>query len=530
MSAPLEPGAEGEGASAEKDRFGLRTVLFALAGTAVLTGPWLAGLDVAPWRGVDGALVALLLLGAVCFGWPSVERRSGADALTDLSVGTASVLPFVVLGASVAGEAAGTAGSLLVAGGLWVAFVWTGRLGGWPGAAAAVVLAGLMGWGGDGQPRATAPGPLVRMVPVDLALTGPLDAARLRVGDAPPLEIRADLGVGASRQIRTWLPVPAERPFGAVSPIAEGLSPPGVGRDVVPGAKESDGRVRAKMASPWSPDPELAARQRPPVPRPVRRPPPAAGLLGAWAAVLLALAVRRGWGRRRPWAGAAAGAALGGGAGLLLSLLFHPASDLAIRPPGQPGPGVRVLEGVAGASTWLQVDRRRGALRLEGLGSGPAAIELHGRPPRRCTLDLRGAGGRFGLLLGEGAVADLLRPLDPGLRPLQPAINGWGDLEPAWLRGGAGEWREAAPWRLGEGRASPARGAAGGHPGPTAPPPAWGLGGVDGPGWVVLGRLVGEVFSGLEGPQAVSAAGSAGVEVGEEVWIRVTGGGSGEGR
>jgi hypothetical protein len=530
VSAPLEPGTGGDGASAAREGFGLRAVLFGLAGTAVLTGPWLVGLDVAPWRGVDGALVALLLVGAVCFGWPSVGRRGGAEALTDLSVGAASLIPFGVLGASAAGEAAGTSGALLVAGGLWMAFVWTGRLGGWPGAAAAVVLVGWMSQGGDDEEPAPAPGPPVQMLPVDLALTGPLDAARLRVGDAPPLEIRADLGVGASRQVRTWLPVPAERPPGVVSPLAEALSPPGLGRDVAPGAQGSDGRVRATMASPWSPDPELAARQRPPVPTPVRRPPAAAGLLGAWAALLLAIAVRRAWGRRRPWAGVAGGAALGAGAGLLFFQLFHPASGLTIRPPGQLGPGVRVLEGVAGASKWLQVDRRRGALRLEGLGSGPAAIELHGRPPRRCTLDLSGAGGRFELLLGAGAVADLLRPLDPGLRPLQPAINGWGDMDPAWLRGGAGGWRNAAPWRLGEGQAPPARGAAGGHPGPMAAPPAWGLGGVDGPGWVVLGCLAGEGFSGLQGPQAVPAAGSAGAGVGEEVWIRVTGGASGEGR
>lgn len=500
--------AESEVGSAAEGGFALRTVLFGLAATAALFGPWLAGLDVGSWRGIDGALLVLLVSGVVCFGWPSVERRGGARALLDLSVGAGSLIPFGVLGASVAGEPIGSAEAVLVAGGLALALIWTGRLGGWPGAGAAVVLVGLLGWGSGGERRDPAPGPAVEMLPVDLALRGPLGSAKVRVGDAPPLEILSNLDLGASRLLRAWIPVPAERPPGPVIPTVEALSP---------GPPAPDGRVTAVMAPGWSPDPGLAARQRPPAPPVVRRAPALAGLLGAWTAMLLLLAVRRSFQPRRPWTGAALGAAVGLGAAMALTPLSHLASAEGL------SPGVRSLEGVAGASPWLQVDRRRVTLRLDDLGPGPAAIELHGRPPRRCTLDLTGPAGRLELALGDGAVADLLRPLDPGLRPLQPAINGWGDLDPGWVRGETGGWRVTGPWRLGEGRSGPETRGPADASAATASPPAWALGGVDGGGWVVLGRLSGEGFRGLGGPEGALEAGGAGAGERGDTWIRVTG-------
>lgn len=496
-----------EAGSAVEGGFALRTVLFGLAATAALAGPWLLGLDVGPWRGIDGALLVLLVSGVVCFGWPSVDRRGGPRALLDLSVGAGSMIPFGLLGASVAGEAIGSAQAILVAGGLALALIWTGRLGGWPGAAAAVALVALLGWGSGGEGRGPAPGPVVEMLPVDLALRGPLGAARVRVGDAPPLEIISNLDVGASRRLRAWIPVPTERPPGPVVPRVEALSP---------GPLAADDRVAVVMAPGWSPDPALAARPRPPAPPVVRRAPAPAGLLGAWTAMLLLLAVRRSFQPRRPWTGAALGAAVGLGATVALTQLPQLASPEGL------GPGVRSLEGVAGASPWLQVDRRRVALRLDGLGPGPAAIELHGRPPRRCTLDLTGPAGRLEVVLADGAVADLLRPLDPGLRPLQPAINGWGDLDPGWVREGARGWRATGPWRLGEGRSGPEAG----RPDDAAAfasPPAWGLGGLEGAGWVVLGRLSGEGFKGLGGPEGALGADDAGAGENGDTWIRVTG-------
>ena len=512
MSSPSEPRAERDPSS--RDGFALRAILFGLVGTLALTGPALLGLDYAPWRGLDGALALLLVVGVSCFGWPPVERRGAARGLLDLSVATGSLITFGLLGATVADGVSGAAGPALLAGALAMALVWTGRLGGWPGAAAVLALAALLGWGGEEERSAPAPGPAVEMLPVDLSLRGPLVAALLRVGDAPPLEIRAELGAGASRQLRAWIPVPAQRPPGPVSPRVEALSPRCLVGDGGPGSSAPDGRVVAAMGTVWSPAPGLAARQRPPLPTLFRRAPAPAGLLGAWAVLLLLLAVRRSFQRRRPWLGAALGAAVGAGAALGLSWLPDQSSRRAT-----PYPAVRALEGVAGAQPWLQVDRRRGVLRLDGLGPGPAAIELHGRPPRRCLLDLTGPEGRLELALGAGAIADLLRPLDPGLRPLQPEINGWGDLDPAWLREVPGGWRDASPWGLGEGHAAAG---AEGPPLPLTPPPAWALGGVDGAGWVVLGGLSGEGFRGLRGPEGASGGeGPAEVDRGE-VWIRVT--------
>ena len=70
-----------------------------------------------------------------------------------------------------------------------------------------------------------------------------------------PLEIISNLDVGASRRLRAWIPVPAERPPGPVVPRVEALSP---------GPPAADDRVAVVMAPGWSPDPALAARPRPP--------------------------------------------------------------------------------------------------------------------------------------------------------------------------------------------------------------------------------------------------------------------------
>lgn len=521
------PGAERDPGASARDGFTVRAVLFALVGTAALTGPALVGLDYGSWRGLDGGLALLLVVGVVSFGWPPAEPQGAARGLCDLSVGTGAVLLFGGLGVAAAGEAHGAAGPVLLAGGLAMVLVWTGRLGGWPGAVAAWALVALVGWSGGEEASAPAPGPAVELLPVELTLRGPLDEARLRVGDAPPLEIRADLGVGASTQVRAFIPVPAERPGGPVTPDLEAIFPPGPPVAHEAGAALADRRVAAAVAAAWIPDPRLASRPRPPVPPAVRSAPSPARLLGAWAALLLLLAIRRGFHRRRPWTGAALGTLVGPGSALVLSGLVPAAPGRAVAPEA---PGVRALEGVSGAPSWLQVDRRRGTLLLDELGPGPAAIDLHGRPPSRCELDLTGPEGRLRLALERGAVADLLRPLDPGLRPLRPAINGWGDLDPAWLREPPAGWRALAPWGIGEAALSGQEGAFSGDPGAAASPPAWAHGGGEGGGWQVLGQLSGEGFKGLEGPGGLSGASGLADPDGGEVWLRVTEGPSAAGR
>ena len=580
MSPRGGPGAAPEAGAAHAGAGGfiLRALLFGVIATVVLTAPEALGLDLAPWRGIDGALVLLLLAGVGCFGWPPTARTTLARSGLDLTVAAASVGLFAVLAASAAGVglaggpgppaasvasgASGVsgAGGALALGGAAAALVLAGRLGGWPGAAAAVAFAALVGSLGAGgaEPQPLAHGPALELLPVTLELEGPLDSGEVRIGDAPPMEIRAALGQGATRRLLAWLPAPVDRAPGPVALEVGGVLPPGPGS-----------RVRAEVVPPWSPPPSLAARPRPPVPREWRRAPPTSGLLVAWGGLFCLLGA---WARlraRRPRSGAITGSVLGCLLTLGLAGLSFPLDGgrrPAILGGGAPGaPCVRVLEGAAGSDAWLQIDRVRRRLVIEGLDSLRAAIQLWGSGLRRCSLDATVPGGRLELVLDEGVIADLLRPLDPGLRVLRPELNGWGDMDPAWIREEPLGWRALSsrgPWGVGDGGApappaggadrlsspaagpggrsaglpawahgGPGGGPGGGHAGGPVRGPDGGMGGAD---WVILGRLSGEGYRGLEGSGTGHPGGSAGPEDpgerGAEVWLRLTGGAPSTGR
>ena len=536
--------------------FTLRALLFGLIATVVLTVPEALGLSLAPWRGVDGAVVLLLLAGVGCFGWPPPTRSTLARSSLDLSVATASVALFGVLAASTASAAAAESEPAAAAvagvalGGVSAALVLLGRLGGWAGAAAALAFAGavgLLGAGGPQQPSSLASGLAVEVLPMVLDLEGPLRSGQLRIGDAPPVEVRADLVEGASRRLHAWIPAPVDRAPGAVSAEIDGVQPPG-----------PDGRIRAEVGPAWVPPTTLAGRQRPPVPLGSRPAPPSAGLLLAWGSLLCLLGVRARSRALRPLLGAAQGAALGLLLALGLARLVVPSAGLgepAVLGERAPGvPHVRCLEGAVGAETWLQVDRVRQRLVIEGLGPRAASIQLWGAGLRRCLLDATVSRGRFEMVLGEGVVADLVRPLDVGLRVLRPAINGWGNMDSAWVREGPAGWRRIGSWGMGDrGDLAPHEGGVGRLPepaaGPEGPqgslgrPPAWAHGGADGADWMILGRLSEGAFGGLVGPRTRSgrAGDSPGPSPGPssasshasshassdargpEVWLRLTG-------
>ena len=231
-------GAEDEPAD-PSDRFAARGISFGCLATAALVLPGALGLDLmpvgTPAGPLDGGVAVLLVLGVLCFGWPPPGRRRAAGALLDLAAGAACVHLFLVLalcaGAQVPGAPSEVAGGThgwgssiriasawahagvagWIAGGCAAALVFLGRLGGAAGAGAVVALPVALAAGLQGASDAGTPGVEVELVPVQLELRGPLAPTVLRVGDAPPLEVSADLGPGATRWVRAWIPARVDR-------------------------------------------------------------------------------------------------------------------------------------------------------------------------------------------------------------------------------------------------------------------------------------------------------------------------------
>ena len=490
------------------DRFLGRGLVFGLLATATLVLPGAAGLDLVPWESpigpVDSGVAAILLAGVLCFGWPPPDRRSPAASLLDVACGAACVQLYLGAGPGWPPGAGGLASTSAVAM-LGAGLAFAGRLGGGPGALSMAALAALVGVAG-GTAEETEPGPPLELLPVEVELQGPLTAASLGVEGAPPLELEADLGPGARRSVLAWVPAPVDRAPGAVAPEVLQAAP----------GPEAAGRVRVRSIPGWTPPADLLDRQRPAAPLEVRARPRPEALLVAWGGLLLLLGIRAGFGARRPVA-----------VGLSCLAL---ASSAAVAVPGPrggaagPRPGLRVLEGLVGSEPqWIQVDRGRRGLRVDSRTLGPAWIGLSGPGLARCRQRSTVAGDLLELELRRGAVADLVRPLDPGLRVLEPRVNGWGEFQDLWTMSAAGDWAHAGAWPLGAsapaGRGGGAgtgtgTGAAGtGTAGAAAWAPAWARSGTSGADWALVGALSAAAHRGLEGP-AGAAAGSA-------CWLRL---------
>ncbi len=523
------PGGQGHEREREvADAFGARALLFGALASVILCGPAILGMEVTPWAGVDGVLAGLLVLGVGCLGWPPPRSAPFSAAMIDLGAAVAVVGTFYGLSAPAWGGPAGA----WPASGLAALLVLLGRRGGGAGVAAAAGAVALVAFGSRAQPGEPPVALAVEMVPVTLQLEGPLVSGRLRVGEAPPLELELDLGPGAERRVRAWIPAPADRAPGAVTPRVEELRPPGAA-----------GRVRVEVLPAWTPDPRLVERQGPPAPDPARRAPSSAGLLGAWAGLLVTLGCRSLFLKLGRWGVVAcalwACALLGGSRwwervptqGSVLEALGFPAA---------PEPRVRILEGELETGAWLQVDRGRRGLVLDDLGSASASLHVTDAGLRRCRLISRSAGEQLMLDLVEGGRWELLRAVHPGLRVLRPELNGWGPVEKAWIRAAETGWEALGSWELGAGRRTPAQGPEPGGrapaPGPRGsvePPPPWASSGAVGGPWVVVARLSEGAYRGLEGvrgPLQDGRSGPRGRASSSPVWVRLTSGPSAAGR